>query len=81
MSEVATEPTEFQHKIDDAFFEFMLDEGYYIREGTGVITNPNYKYSLESLYAKWMKIKKDTFGTTTNQEPKWVSKARKASSR
>ena len=69
MSEVAMEPTEFQHKID-AFFEFMFDEGYYIREGQGVITNPNYKYSLESLYAKWMKIKKDTFGTTTNHEPK-----------
>ena len=70
MSEVATEPTEFQHQIDDAFFEFMLEKGYYIREGQGVITNPSYKYSLETLYAEWMKIKKEKFGTTTNQEPK-----------
>lgn len=70
MSEVATEPTEFQNQIDDAFFEFMLEEGYYIREGQGVITNPDYKYSLSSLQERWLEIKKGKFGTTTNQEPK-----------
>ena len=77
------EPSEFTQSIDDAFTEFMLQKWFYIREWTGIITNPNYKYSFDSLKDEWMKKKKDIFGTTSNTEPKWTtqSKTKRSSTR
>lgn len=81
MSTFPQEPDDFSAQIDDAFMEFMIAEWYYIRLGTGVQTNPDYKYDIKSLTDKWMRLKKEQFGTTSNTEPKWTSKTKKASSR
>lgn len=66
MSALPPEPDALAEQIDDAFFEFMIQKGFYIREGTGARTNPDYQYSYDSLLAEWMKIKKEKFGTTSN---------------
>ncbi len=66
MSPLAQEPDELAPDIDQAFFDFMIEKGFYIREGTGARTNPDYKYSYDSLVTEWMKIKKERFGTTSN---------------
>lgn len=83
MSTFPQEPTSVSQEIDQAFFDFMIEKWYYIREGTWVHTNPQYEYSYEALIAEWMKIKKDRFGTTSNTPQQWTttSKAKKASSR
>lgn len=70
MSTLPQEPTEFQEEITDAFNEYMVERGFYIKEGNTFITNPKYPYSIESLKADWLKEKKERFGTTSNQEPK-----------
>jgi len=66
MSSLHQEPDELSSDIDQAFFDFMIEKGFYIREGTGARTNPDYKYSYDSLVTEWMKIKKEKFGTTSN---------------
>lgn len=77
------EPTSITDEMDDAFFNFMLSEWFYIREGTGVITNPNYPYDLAYVTGRWMAQKKEQFGTTTNNPTQWTmtSKSKKSSSR
>lgn len=81
MSTFPQEPDDFGAQIDDAFMNFMIEQWYYIRLGTGVQTNPEYKWDIKTLTSKWMNLKKEQFGTTSNTEPKWTSKTKKASSR
>ena len=70
VTEVPEEPGAFQESIDDAFIDFMVEHGFYIKEGTGYITNPSCSYSSATLESKWLDRKKALFGTTTNKEPK-----------
>lgn len=79
----ASEPTSLTEEMDDAFFNFMLAEGFYLREWTGVITNPNYPYDLSYATNRWLAQKKEQFGTTTNNPTQWTmtSKSKKSSSR
>lgn len=79
----ASEPTSLTDEMDDAFFNFMIEEGFYIREGTGVITNPKYPYSLSYATDRWLAQKKEQFGTLTNNPKQWTltSKSKKSSSR
>lgn len=83
MSQFPAEPTSTQDAIDDAFTNFMVQEGFYIKEGTWYRTNADYAFSYNSLIEKWQKQKKEQFWTTTNTPSQWTtsSKTKKSSSR
>lgn len=79
--DITQEQEQHNANIDQAYADYMVKKGFYIKNGDSYITNPSCPHSASKLTESWMIEKVKLFWTTTNKIPKWVKTPNKTSSR